>query len=270
MDNKKDVVITYETLFDILRREKSRDELQELPASFFYDLMNYINEKNEFISKNKENIFSDDEADKANKQMQNIKRIIKEIYNRRERKIVDMAINKAVTGSSLIDTSKLLEDEKKIYDLLLNVLVDNRKDLIESVLLGKGDFKEPVNVSKVEYGEKNKQESGSLEQEKPQEVKQEPAESAQTIENPVEATKPAQESLNPAEKAKELKNNPNFEDNKAENNVENSAKIRILEHVPQFIGPDLEVLGPFEKDQEHNVDPKIADILINSNKAQII
>ena len=51
VDNKKDVVITYETLFDILRREKSRDELQELPISFFYDLMNYMNEKNEFIKK---------------------------------------------------------------------------------------------------------------------------------------------------------------------------------------------------------------------------
>jgi DNA replication initiation complex subunit (GINS family) len=40
-----DVKITYETLFDLLRREKNRNELQQLDPSFYLDVVSYLKEK---------------------------------------------------------------------------------------------------------------------------------------------------------------------------------------------------------------------------------
>ena len=38
----EDMIITYETLYDILRREKNRAELQELSETYLQDLINYL------------------------------------------------------------------------------------------------------------------------------------------------------------------------------------------------------------------------------------
>ena len=45
MEEQKEVVVTFETLYDALRREKSRDDLQNLPKSFFTDVLVYLREK---------------------------------------------------------------------------------------------------------------------------------------------------------------------------------------------------------------------------------
>ena len=42
---ENEITITYETLFDLLRREKSRDELQSLSPTFFIDFIDYLKDK---------------------------------------------------------------------------------------------------------------------------------------------------------------------------------------------------------------------------------
>ena len=45
------IAITYETLFDILRMEKRREDLQQLQPSFFDDTVHYLKQKKELIRK---------------------------------------------------------------------------------------------------------------------------------------------------------------------------------------------------------------------------
>ena len=47
-----EVNITYETLFDLLRRERSRNELQELEETFYEDVKKYLEEKQNMLVDN--------------------------------------------------------------------------------------------------------------------------------------------------------------------------------------------------------------------------
>ncbi len=139
-----EIKITYETLFDLLRKEKNREELQELQSTFYDDVVNYINEKKD-ISENqtKIDLFADQEKAKAELQLSNIKRILKELYDRREKKIINMALTKARTGSSIINTSALLEQEKALFDSLVNVLDSARQSILITALNAQKIEKKP-------------------------------------------------------------------------------------------------------------------------------
>ena len=51
MDNIK---ITLETLYDILRNEKKREDLQKLESTFFIDVISYMREKQAFLATKKD------------------------------------------------------------------------------------------------------------------------------------------------------------------------------------------------------------------------
>ena len=57
-------------------------------------------------------------------------RLVKELYERRERKILQLAINKSRTKSQAIDDSVLLEEEKRIFDDATSVLDKYRKEIL--------------------------------------------------------------------------------------------------------------------------------------------
>jgi len=106
-----EINITYETLYEILRNEKNRDDLQELNVGFYEDVVKYLNKNKEMLSK----AHSDDETEDLARQIKNIKAIIKEIYERREKKIINMAINKSRAGSESVEIDYLLPQEKDFY-----------------------------------------------------------------------------------------------------------------------------------------------------------
>ena len=133
---EKEINITYETLFELLRREKTREDLQKLDSEFFKDVVNYIKEKKQAFEslKDKTDLFAADEKLKSQKQLQNIKKIIKELYERREKKIVSTAIDSSKTFSAAIDTSAMLKEEKQFFESILSILNKFRKDLLFSML----------------------------------------------------------------------------------------------------------------------------------------
>jgi len=135
---EKDVNVTYETLFDLLRREKTRAELQELDKKFFEDVVGYLNEKNKVLveQKSKIDLFSSTEKEKTEKQIENIKKILKEIYEKREGKIIDMALNKSRVPSIIVDNSVLLGEEIRLFEQLVGLMDDHRKGILLRVLEG--------------------------------------------------------------------------------------------------------------------------------------
>ena len=203
-----DIKITYETLFELLRREKLRQELQKLDDTFFQDVLNYLKEKKDLIEsqKSKKDLFAQEELQKAIAQEANIKKILKELYERREKKILNMAMDSSRT-ESIIDTSALLEQEKQLYETFTTILTDFRKGILHSLLT----------LQDVEI--------------KQTEVKQEPE---KELEKPVKETK----------------------------------LIRFLHPTPKFVGENLEEYGPFEPEDVANIPKKLADILIEKQRAE--
>lgn len=133
MEEEKEIVITFESLFELLRREKDREALQKLNTTFFEDVVTYINEKMNGL---KDDNASSSEKDKIEKQLQNIKKIVKELYERRERKIINLALDKSRTNSS-VDTSALLKDEQGFFNFIFNVLNSSREKILNNVVEGK-------------------------------------------------------------------------------------------------------------------------------------
>jgi len=148
MVDDKEVVITYETLYDAFRKEKSREELQQLSPKFLVEVLNYLKEKHQAFdeTQGKVDLFSSAEREKLTVQLQNIRKILRELYDRREKKIVDIAINKSRTQSNIIDTSNMLLHEKSLYRDLTCLFDQSRSNVLVRI----SELKEPVVEAEIE------------------------------------------------------------------------------------------------------------------------
>lgn len=200
----KNVIITYETLYELLRREKYRKELQKLDKNFFKDVINYLEEKKSILKsqEKKDNIFAPSNVQKTRKQLENLQKIIKELYERRETKIIQLAVFSSRTNATIHDYGSMLDEEKELYKTLSEDLGNFRSSILKSLLRG-------------ELPTKNKK-TRKLEKDKVIETK----------------------------------------------------LIRFLQPMPQFVGDDLEIYGPFEAEDISNLPARVADVLIKNNRAE--
>lgn len=136
----QEVVITYETLFELLKREKERPDLQKLEPTFFSDTINYIKDKKKILEAKSDSVFAQEERRKTERQLENIYKILKELYERREKKIISLALDKSRTKSSLIDTTALLKEESVVFEAFTNILDTYREAILYSVLNEKMPF----------------------------------------------------------------------------------------------------------------------------------
>lgn len=130
-----DVKITYETLFELLRREKSREELQKLDNDFFSDIIGYLENKKNKIGelKNKNDLFVHEEIRIAEAQEFNIRKIIKSLYELREKKIINMAID-CSREQCMIDTSPMLKEEQILFENIKSMLSQLRSGILYNLL----------------------------------------------------------------------------------------------------------------------------------------
>jgi DNA replication initiation complex subunit (GINS family) len=128
---------TYEKLFNLLRSEKSDLKLQKLPDSYYIDIVSYLvlKQKNLEAAKS-DDLFSQEQVN-AEHQLRNAQKIVQEIYDRREKKIMTLALNKSRTSSNIIDTSNLLREEQLLLRDMIDIMMQNRKSVIQTVLNGK-------------------------------------------------------------------------------------------------------------------------------------
>ena len=136
----QEVIITYETLFELLQREKERADLQRLEPTFFSDTISYIKDKKKIVEAKSDSVFAIDEKKKTERQLENIYKILKELYERREKKIISLALDKSRTKSNLIDTTALLREEKVVFDAIAELLDNYRESILYSILNEKMPF----------------------------------------------------------------------------------------------------------------------------------
>ena len=241
----QDIVVTYDTLFEILRNEKTKEDLQKLHGTFFHDVVGYLNEKQEDISENKDQkgLFDNEEREKRLHQIGNIKKILKDIYERREKKIISMAVNKSRFSSNIIDTSSLLEEEKLFYDLMISLLDSQRDKILQKLLNGEKPELSQASEVKESSEQKTSEEQPKVEQET--EAKFEPASEVK------------KEETQTSEEAKP-------------EGAEKTKLIRFLISVPQFMGEDMLEYGPYEEEDVAKVPEGIASLLIEKERAEEI
>lgn len=229
--------ITYEILFEALMLEKNRAELQKLDKGFFKALNTYIKDKKKILEGKKVTLdmFSEAEKEKISKQLTNIRKMVKELYERREKKIVEMALTRSRTGSAIMDTSALLEEEKGLFNELIELMDKHRTkafSMIEAKEAEEFEFKEPKIPVKEKVIEKEEKEEKKIEEK---------------------------------EEEKEIE-----KDEKETKITKDTKVIRFIHAVPKFLGKELEVYGPFEEEDITTMPSEIADILIRKGRAEEI
>jgi len=243
-----DIRITYETLFDLLRREKNREELQTLDKDFYEQVLAYLREKKEAITRKGDELFASAEREKLKIQFQNIRRIIKELYERREKKIISMAMSRARTGSDIIDTSALLPSEREYFEEQVELFVKYKDKVLDSIL----EVKEFNGTTQANQ-----------------------ASQATQIRAPIASQSEAKETNaenHDSEQAPEASNQASFATaSELARSVEENAetrKVKILDQLPEFMGRNGAVLGPFEEGEEVELDSLIAELLVKRGSAE--
>jgi len=127
-------MITYQEIYDILRKEKYNEALQPLPKNFLADVAIYIKEKKEIVNREQQgkNLFSDT-VRMTRKQLDNALTIIKEIIAIRERKVLNLAFTASMTGISKRDTEYLLKHESELFEITTQKLEQNQQEVIRNL-----------------------------------------------------------------------------------------------------------------------------------------
>lgn len=138
-------IITYETFRKFQRMERENKELQELPGDFYESCNEWIKRKNKAYQKTKNKMIL--------KEIENVMSIIRDILDRRERKLL-MAAIKAVRSDA--PPKNLLPYEEKHFDAIVEHLKKVREGILEIIKGGEGE-KKPKEEKKDEKDEKDKE-----------------------------------------------------------------------------------------------------------------
>ncbi|MBI5003143.1 hypothetical protein HZC31_07190 [Candidatus Woesearchaeota archaeon] len=243
------IAITYETLFDILRMEKRREDLQQLQPSFFDDTVHYLKQKKELIRKrdHESGIDSFDEIKKLSIQYENIQKIIKEIYERREKKILMMALNKSRTKMSTMNVDVLLPQEMEFYQQLTRLLDTYRVDVLEKLIRGMIP-KQQIAAVVSSLSSTSSQISSVSRQEL-----EKPA--------PTYSREEEQSSKQMEQKKQNTENNASVEKDAG------LMQVKFLQAMEEFVGPELESYGPFDAHAVAMIPSMIATLFISSGVA---
>ena len=199
-----DVVITYEILYEILRKEKYRAELQKVDENFYASVIKYLQEKLAILESQakKNSVFASTELEKTQTQLRNVIKILKELYEKRETKIIQFALFSS-RSQNLQDTSTMLPEEYALYCGLKDMFDTYRKGIINNILENK--------MPEIKLVE--------------------------------------QKDLKTEEKT-------------------DSKLVLVLSDVPEFVGPDLNVYGPYKVGETQELPLMVAGMLISTGQAK--
>ena len=104
----------YEDIYELFRNEQYSSDLQTLTINDLKKIKKYFEEKNS-ETKNQDqslNLFSTHNRAKIQVELSNATRIIKDLLERRERKVISRAVFNSRSDDSMRDTSNMLTVEE--------------------------------------------------------------------------------------------------------------------------------------------------------------
>jgi DNA replication initiation complex subunit (GINS family) len=244
-----EIRITLETLYDILRNEKKKAELQKLDKTFFTDVVAYMMQKQALLdnAQSSDNLFASGEKEKLEYELRSIRRIIKGIYEKREKKIIDIALNKSRTQFDLVDLSLMLPEEREFYRSLLSTFDLYRRGILVNLMKGSLPTLSIIDEQKSEQQDSPTDHQEQQEQASHHTEGEPSASDKATAGDSSTNSSPAEQEEMPAEPRKK--------------------KIKFIHPVPDFIWTDMKEYGPFEPGDQTEIWPEVADLLIKKGHA---
>ena len=119
-------MLTYNELYDLLRKEKYSETLQQLDKNLLLDFGEYLKDLRTKII-DESDFFST--GSQAKKQLENSIALFKGLILRRKKKLLNLVFVAAETGIMKRDYENMLDFEKKIFDNLVRSCEDGDKEL---------------------------------------------------------------------------------------------------------------------------------------------
>ena len=128
-------MITYNDLYELLRKEKYSETLQVLPKNFLADFSDFLHD-----SKNdsQESDLFQEHIAKAKKQLENAISLFKELMLRRKKKLLSLVFIAAETGIMKRDYENMVDIEREVFDILVKTFEDADKKVFNLVNGKKG------------------------------------------------------------------------------------------------------------------------------------
>jgi DNA replication factor GINS len=208
--------ITFDLIRKIQREEQRQPKLTKLPDNFYSNVASYVMQKKR-LAENKED-------KRMTLEIKSIEMLVEDVFNRRERKIINTAINSARTG---IPPENMIDEEMAFYQGLLSFIKTRRNDILKNIM----------NEPEIKEEMKEKIEEETKEKMKPEEKTKETAIILSST--PVLTT-------TTGITAKDL-----------------TSLIVFKEDVPSFMGADLKQYGPFKKGDIAKVPDENMRVLID-------
>jgi DNA replication initiation complex subunit (GINS family) len=122
-----EIMITFNDIYEAMRKEKYSDQLQLLPKKFLMECSEYFREKKEFLNK-EDDLFSD-MAIKNKKKLENAISSFRDLLRLRKKKILNLAFVAAEVGISKKDFENLLSFEKDLFEEVVKSLERAEKNM---------------------------------------------------------------------------------------------------------------------------------------------
>lgn len=113
------VMLTFEAIRDLERGEAERKTLQKLPENFAEEVRQYLALKGSNMEKNSADIH----------EIENAKRSVKELFEKRERKLMEQVLYTVKTG---MPTENLTPDEERLYLYVIEEVKKHREMFFSS------------------------------------------------------------------------------------------------------------------------------------------
>ena len=211
---------SYDDIYEMLRTEKYSIDLQQISQEQMQKIREYLDSKKSLLQKQKESgLFDKTAREHLKLELENARRALRELYERREKKVINRAIFTARSDFKIKDTTNFLAFEEKSYLSLLDILKESHVKFFSNF--------RAAGVEKVAVPEQEQQ--ASVPQAAPESLP------PQQIEPPV-----------------------------------NLREINITSSVPQMVGMDLAMYGPFKEADIVKVPEEIASLLLTQGKASEI
>lgn len=231
------VAFSYEDIFELLRAEKYSADLQPLKPEDIAKIREYFKLKEELLKRQSASpIFMRAQQDKIQTEIENAWRALRDLYERRERKLINRALFSSRTAFKMKDSENMLESEARIYEQLLELLKKNCIEFFENFEIKvKFEGEHPAEVKTAAKAEAKALKEGS---------------EKKTEESHVET-----DAGSDTEELREIKK---------------LKLLRFIEPVDELVDLELNTYGPFEKEDVAALPQELADLLIKQKKVEEI
>jgi DNA replication factor GINS len=149
-----DVVVTYDALREVQRSERRSEKLFDMDDRFYLGVKNYLESREKATD------------DMKDIELRNANNILKDLTDRRERKILNLACQVARSSKSKIKLDNMTNKEKELFEKLVDVIKEYRVDIAQA----SKDIK-PEDIPKEEEPKNDEEEDESEENEPEKESK---------------------------------------------------------------------------------------------------